>query len=156
MKNIFKLLFIPFLCSCEFNINRIPLKSGTYESVEIVSKNNDFTKAKYILNEINEQEYLEASSINVIKDGGTYGKKQKFYSFELYFFLESLNNFIKLETINFDYKQDSSAVYTATFTYDSNETHISRLLIFDYQLNAMHWFEEYESSEIKVQFVLKK
>ncbi len=152
-KNAIQLLLITFLCGC--GITRYPLNPGVYESIEI-TENGYFSKAKYIMNEIDEQAYFDANSINVIKDGGTSGIDQKYYSFDLYFYLDSLDIFVKIETRYFNFKRDSSSVYTAGIKYYSDEFSISKSIVFDSHHNIISWSEERDNTtyEMHLSFLM--
>lgn len=151
-KTLAFLLLILLLCSC--NIEKYPLKPGIYESKE-VTINDYFSKAKYMISEIDEQTFISANLINVIKDGGTSGRKQKYYSFNLFFFIDSIDDYLNIDTRNFDFKKDSLSVYTATIEYYSDEFSISKSIVFDSHLNTMFWQEEKNNTTFEMRLIFE-
>ncbi len=130
-------LLIPFLCGC---IVRRPLISGTYEAYEI-SKNDYFSKARYVLTKIDEETYNQANKVNVIECA----KTGNYFSFELYFYFDILNKYEQIEVNHLRYLHSSRALYAGYMKYESDIYSIDEAIHIDFLYNttavSMDWQE---------------
>lgn len=126
------------------------LVEGTYESNDS-AVNYSISKAQYILKEITEETYILANSENVIEDSA-YSNNQKYYSFNLYFFLDYLNSYVRIDTHSFKYVGGSHSLYNATLKYQSDDFSINEAFVFDCSSNSIFWFDD-NGVETRLNFI---
>lgn len=78
-----------------------PLEKGTYYW-EIIVENQEapFSNVKLVLAEIDKEAFEQADGVNVILDESP-SATRKYYSFELYVFVEEVNDFIPIDIVGF-------------------------------------------------------
>lgn len=126
------------------------LVEGTYESIDS-TESYPISRAKYILKEITEETYNLANSVNVIEDY-TYSNNHKYYSFDLLFFLDFSNSYVRIDTHSFKYVGGSHSLYNAALKYQSDIFSIEESFSFDCSSNSIFWFDD-NGTETRFNFI---
>ena len=111
------LMLLPFCLSLGGCVKRNPLIEGEYVSSDKI-ENPVFPKIKLELYHLNAQSYAEANGKNVICDV-TQSGDEKYFSFDLYLYIEELNEYRKLDVNEFEYMGGSPQIY---HSYSSDES----------------------------------
>lgn len=146
----FGLLTLSLLIITSCAVKNNCLVEGTYESIDS-TESYPISQAKYILKEITEETYNSANSVNVIEDY-TYSNNHKYYSFDLFFFLDFSNSYIRIDTHSFKYVSGSPSLYKATLKYQSDIFSINEAFVFDCSTNSIFWFDD-NGTETRFNFI---
>ena len=113
------MLFITLFCTgCQITLNNFI--DGQYFSTNEVD-NNIFSKIKLELHQIDEEKYLSSNGVNVIRDISII-EYNKYFSFELYIYLDEVEEYKIINLNNFYPDEGSPQLYYA-YTIKDNENY---------------------------------
>lgn len=131
MKKIFASMFLLVfglcLVGCESTLSNFV--DGQYISTNEVD-NELFSKIKLELYQIDDEKYLSSKGINVIHDISI-TEYDKYFSFELYLYLNEINEYVKINLTDFYPDKGSPQIYYA-YTIKGEENYNIESITFMY------------------------
>ena len=125
--SLFLLVFALCLAGCESTLSNFV--DGQYISTNEVD-NEMFSKIKLELYQIDDEKYLSSKGINVIHDISI-TEYDKYFSFELYLYLNEINEYVKINLTDFYPDKGSPQIYYA-YTIKGEENYNIESITFMY------------------------
>lgn len=139
----FSSFFIPSLILIAFFMGGCSPKFDSFIEGEYISTNeveNDMiSKIKLDLYHIDEQTYIEANGVNVVSDFTRSGEDQ-YFSFDLYFYIDELEEYRKIDLTNFEHESHAYTYYC--YSVDKEASYQIYAITFWFVAGAYDtWFE---------------